>query len=47
MTVSKEFLGGLEGQGALTLIMGWGGGGSGAKKESHQNYDLQRLASLS
>ena len=45
MTVSKEFLGGLEGQSALTF--GLGGGGSGAKKESHQNYDLQRLASLS
>ena len=46
MTVSKEFLGGLEGQSALTFGLG-GGGGSGAKKESHQNYDLQRLASLS
>lgn len=44
MTVSKEFLGELEGQGALTFGLG---GGSGAKKESHQNYDLQRLASLS
>ena len=34
MTVSKEFLGGLEGQGALTLIMGWGGGEGCKKRES-------------